>query len=195
MTSPVLNFGRFKGMTVDKITDDYYIEWLSNPYRKIKDKPFNIDNDIFEAAKEILAVRHELKERQKLAARIMGGHKTGYDQNIFIIEMEGDCHSKSGTYILDNQIFKSLDLALEAMAEEYPIEKNNAWEDEQPIMVRQAPDPEDDKITIWEVTPEGFRRPVWLFAGWHHSADDYACGQGKLPGDEEDLYSIACRDY
>jgi len=58
-----------------------------------------------------------------------------------------------------------------------------------------APDPEDDKIEIWEYDSENYSaRVVWGFWGWHWSIPE-GLTQGKLPGDEKTLYEKAMVDY
>lgn len=56
---------------------------------------------------------------------------------------------------------------------------------------RQTPDPEDDRILIWEITDTGHRKVVWHFSGWHWDPSEYGLPQGILPGDVETLYKLA----
>jgi hypothetical protein len=57
------------------------------------------------------------------------------------------------------------------------------------------PDPEDPRITIWEVLPSGHRKCVWQFAGWHWLADDFpSLGQGCYLGDDVPVYSRSCNE-
>ncbi len=183
MTDPIINFGRNEGIPISQITDQSFLAWMADPKRTVgKDKQsFAIDDDLFNAAVSMREKFIAAEDLRLLAQRIMGGHPTGYENNVFIIQMEGDSRSKNGSYVLDNTIHQTLDEALEALAVEYPIENN----------VRQTPGAEDDQIIVWEVTPEGFRKPAWVFAGYYFGSDHYACGLGKLPGDEQDLMSLA----
>lgn len=59
----------------------------------------------------------------------------------------------------------------------------------------QGPDIEDDRILVWEVQPNGNKKVVWHFSGWHWASyeDDpgdeaYGLEQGKLLGHEKTLY-------
>lgn len=193
MNSPILEFGRYRGQSINQIPGDY-IRWLADPARdtdpKYRDR--KLPENIVAAARERLVALDDTKAREEFAARCMGGHPTGFDTPIYIIECHGDCHSKSGSYAIDNQWFPSLELSLAYLASEYPAEGDAGDDDADDY--QQTPDPEDDKILIWEVLPEGHRKIVWGFFGWHHSADDHECGQGSLPGHCESLYAIAVRD-
>lgn len=54
------------------------------------------------------------------------------------------------------------------------------------------PDPEDDRILVWEVLPSGHRKVVWYCSGWHWSTDCFGeLSQGCLPGHPESLYHEA----
>lgn len=55
------------------------------------------------------------------------------------------------------------------------------------------PDPEDDRIVIWEVLDSGHRKVVWHFSGWHWDSNggDLVGGplaQGKLRGHSKSYY-------
>jgi len=196
MTSPTLNFGRHRGLTVDQLPADY-VRWLADPARAEPQpgRTFRpLPDDVVAAARERLKTIDADKLREDFAKLCLGGHPTGHDAPIFIIECDGDCHSKSGAYAIDNQWFKSLDETLAYLATEFPIDDT---EDLGGVIhtSRSSPDPEDDRIVVWEVLPSGHRKPVWGFFGWHFSADDYACGQGSLPGDDASLYDLAMREY
>lgn len=63
----------------------------------------------------------------------------------------------------------------------------------------ETPDPEDDRILIWELAPEKIGKVVWHFSGWHWSSDanEFVGGplpQGKLPGFDKTLYELAMDD-
>jgi len=88
----------------------------------------------------------------------------------FLVEQKGDL--EQNLYDLGKghiDIFHSLDEAL--------------------IFIRNAisPDPEDDRILVWEVSLDGTKKVIWHFSGWHW---DYSCAdlvpggmtQGKLLG-------------
>lgn len=49
-------------------------------------------------------------------------------------------------------------------------------------------DPEDDRVLIWEVLPDGHRKVVWHFSGWHWDADEFGLPQGKFLGHKKSVY-------
>jgi len=56
------------------------------------------------------------------------------------------------------------------------------------------PDPEDDRMLIWEVLPSEHKKVVWHFSGWHWDADEFGIPQGKYPSDEESVYAMCMKD-
>lgn len=95
-------------------------------------------------------------------------------------------------------VFTTLDDALQWLVDEEnfgqyaPNDEGNEY----PI----TPDPEDDRIVIWEFTPGERGKVVWHFSGWHwvHDASDLPGGpleQGILPGNSRSLYELAVDDY
>ena len=205
---PVLGFGRHKGLRLDEVPGDY-LRWLADPKRDEPSPPRPgrragghrpLPRDIVEAARALIAPLEEKERLARLARSLMGGATHEGPDPIFVIETDSDCHSLTGRYVLDHTLHATLDAALAAIAAEHPLAPEDADEAEfhgrtpSATLVRRAPDPEDGRIVVWEVLPSGHRRAVWGFFGWHHSADDFACGQGTLPGDDADLYSLAMRD-
>jgi len=67
----------------------------------------------------------------------------------------------------------------------------NTLDTDQWLFKRQTPDPEDDRILIWEITDTGHRKVVWHFSGWHWNANEYGLPQGTLPGDDVCLIALA----
>lgn len=58
-----------------------------------------------------------------------------------------------------------------------------------------SPDPEDDKIEIWEVDGDNkTAKIVWGFFGWHWHIPD-GLSQGMLPGHSKSLYDLAMEGY
>lgn len=58
-----------------------------------------------------------------------------------------------------------------------------------------TPDPEDDKVEIWEYDAENkTAKIVWGFWGWHWYSPE-GMEQGKMPGDKESLFELAMFDY
>lgn len=117
----------------------------------------------------------------------------------YLIERLGDISGK--TY------HHSLDEALAQLRKEYPklidmreaiahivadaiiayLKEHNVDLDEIP----NTPDPEDDRILIWEIQSDGQAKVVWHFSGWHWNADEFDLPQGTLPGDNISLYELA----
>jgi hypothetical protein len=56
------------------------------------------------------------------------------------------------------------------------------------------PDPEDDRILIWEVLPSGHKKVIWHFSGWHWIQDEFG-EQGKYKGHEKSLYEECMERY
>ncbi len=123
----------------------------------------------------------------------------------YVIERLGDISGK--TY------HPSLEEALAQLKKEYPRQEDiiaslidivgtekveavfkylkNTLNIDQYIPERQTPDPEDDRILIWEAQPDGSEKVVWHFSGWHWNTDEFGLPQGTLPGDDKPLYTLA----
>jgi hypothetical protein len=205
---PVLYFGRHAGERLDAVPCDY-LRWLCDPARDTPEatarrgrrgthKP--LPREIVEKAREILPLA-EAREAMRLRAKaLLGGAGHEGSDPIHIVTVEGDLLRRRGLKDFGLTIHPSLDEALAMLAEQYPIVPEDQEEAEfhgrEPgsVMVRLTPDPEDDRILIWEVLPSGHRKVVWAFSGWHWNDEDHACGQGTLPGDDDTLYGIAIRD-
>lgn len=119
------------------------------------------------------------------ARRVLSGADRPGEHTLYVFECDGDMHSASGTFAFDLTVHASLDAAFAILEAEYPRTRDD------PGQFRETPDPEDDRILLWEVLPSGHRKVVWAFTGWHHSSDEFACGQGRIPGDPKDLYDLA----
>jgi hypothetical protein len=57
------------------------------------------------------------------------------------------------------------------------------------------PDPEDDRILVWEILPSGHKKVVWHFSGWHWDSDEFGLDQGKYLGHEKSLYEECIEEY
>src|SRR3546814_16323043 len=57
---------------------------------------------------------------QEFAVRCLGGHPTGLDASIFVIEADGECQSLNGSHILCDRWFPSLPAALDLLTTEFP---------------------------------------------------------------------------
>ena len=57
-----------------------------------------------------------------------------------------------------------------------------------------SPDPEDDRILIWEILPTGHKKVVWHFSGWHWIPDEFGpqCAYWQHP---KSLYDEMIDDY
>lgn len=110
---------------------------------------------------------------------------------IYVIEFKGD---------LDDPPWATdtLSAALEYLAEEKGYGKpakdyvSGYEEDAEEILV---PDPEDDRILIWEVEAGTEPKVVWHFSGWHWDSTEFGIDQGKLPGHDKSLMDLAMEDY
>lgn len=59
----------------------------------------------------------------------------------------------------------------------------------------ETPDPEDDKIEVWEFNGEpGTAKIIWGFWGWHWTMPEYISEQGKMPGMDRTLYDLAMNE-
>ena len=101
--------------------------------------------------------------------------------------------------IEDTRLFKDIDMLVKKGRTKEVIDYFCNIEDAWDNRARQTPDPEDDRILIWEINEDGSSRVVWHFSGWHwdFEAGDVVKGglpQGRLPGDKEPLYAIAIED-
>jgi hypothetical protein len=89
--------------------------------------------------------------------------------------------------------FETLDLALAKISKDFPC-KNEEYDDwAGTTIVSDTPDPEDDRILVWEILPTGHSKVVWHFSGWHWDSQEFGIPQGSLPGATESLYSIALK--
>lgn len=163
----IINFGKHKGARLRDLPEQYR-SWLIEP--KLKDGTF------FAVPEEIREYLRQEKEVQQEAERRLRGEPGA--SLIYVIERLGDIDGITAHH--------SLGAALDRLLIEYPREHD-------PDDCRRTPDPEDDRILIWEILHSGHKKVVWHFSGWHWSHDEYGA-QGALPGDNESLYSIACSD-
>lgn len=59
----------------------------------------------------------------------------------------------------------------------------------------QTPDPEDDKIEVWELDIENCScQVVWGFWGWHWRMPEHLEEQGTIPGCPKPLYDLAMEE-
>ena len=95
---------------------------------------------------------------------------------VYIVEFLGDLE-RTCTLNFDRALADTFDQALE-LAERWAPD----------------PDPEDDRILIWEVLPSGHKKVVWHFSGWHWMEQEYG-EQGKYKGHEKRVYEEMIEDY
>lgn len=108
--------------------------------------------------------------------------------SMYIAEFLGDLRDPMRAY-------STLDAALDAIKAQFGARERNIDGDE----YYATPDPEDDRIVVWEAVPGETCKVVWHFSGWHW--DGEACDlpggplpQGKLPGFHMSLYDLAMTD-
>ena len=94
----------------------------------------------------------------------------------YVVEVDGNLSAP-------RRKFNTLAKALAFIEEKYP-----------------SPDPEDNRILIWEVLTTGHRKVVWHFSGWHWNQDcsDVAwkkLPQGSLFGYRKSLYADVMENY
>lgn len=56
------------------------------------------------------------------------------------------------------------------------------------------PDPEDDRILVWEILESGHKKVVWHCSGWHWPFDYEGLEQGCLIGHNESYYYERLQD-
>ena len=186
-----VTFGKHKGELLEDLPE-HYLRWMTNPIitdRKTgKTKSINVPKDMQIAAARLLELQDDLKvHAQRAVAALRGEEHDG--GNRYVIEYLGDLEGE-----WDQTIHDSLDKALHSLTALYPVftyEEHGVGASEDR---RQTPDPEDDRILIWEVLPSGHRKVVWHFSGWHFDQEEFG-PQGTLPGDEKSLYQLAMADY
>jgi len=180
----ILPFGKYKGKEVKDCPYLYWL-WLMNP--TLPDgQVFPVPQEIRDEATRCHKAQHYTEWR--LAGYV--GEKTEY-----IIERLGDLNGLT--------LHLSLEEALNTLAMEFPVwteEERKEWRDNNAGWTiepryRNTPDPEDDRILIWEVLPSGHKRVVWHFSGWHWDAEEFPyLEQGSLIGDKDSLYGLAMED-
>lgn len=101
---------------------------------------------------------------------------------VYLVEYFGDIERDQDALGLqaDGSVWNYLSGALIAIARDFPD---------------GPPDPEDDRIVIWELTPGKKKKAVWHFSGDHFDADEFGIPQGHLLGAKESLYEIATAEY
>jgi hypothetical protein len=109
---------------------------------------------------------------------------------LYIVEFRGDLHDPPAAYL-------TLDGALDALHVRFG--RSDVDPDDGFVSYPDSPDPEDDRIIVWEATPGQTCRAVWHFSGWHWQTDaaDLPGGpleQGVLPGHDRPLYDLAAQD-
>lgn len=169
-----LGFGQHRGKSLAGVPPDY-VAWLAGakpPARRSGAKSaFKVPDGLREAALLVHAANEAAREGQQLLRRMLSGQV--HQEGGYVIERLGDLKGLTG--------HNSLDEALEHLSGEFPPSEDG-W---------RGPDPEDDRILIWEVLPSGHKKVVWHFSGWHWDADEFGLPQGKLPGDERSLYDLS----
>lgn len=194
-----LRFGAHKGKLVSECPDDYVL-WLADVKH---DRPAGTEIGrsvgtarglpraiVIEARRLEKGIRAK-RERKTLIADLKRGKPHDRPHPLYLIECDGDMHSASGDFVFDATVHDSLEDALATIAAEYPRSPETSTHPTIETDAPPTPDQEDDRIIVWEILPTGHSRAVWGFFGYHWSADEFHCGQGTLPGDDVDLYTLA----
>lgn len=111
----------------------------------------------------------------------------------YVVEVMGDLDD-------DWCSFPTLSQALNHVKVTYSGDKQPSEDyDGNPTEAYPTPDPEDDRILVWEVV-DGHSKVVWQFSGWHWNhiyvnIDGSFVEQGTLPGHPDTLYNLAMKDY
>jgi hypothetical protein len=120
--------------------------------------------------------------------------------SVHIVEFKGDLPRTRNKDGCDKpHAFYNLNEALAFLIELF-LKDAEPDEDGPGMYYPHLPDPEDDRIIVWEAHPDsGEVKAVWQFSGWHweHDAADLPGGplpQGKLPGLSATLYELATRE-
>lgn len=180
MPSIILNFGRYKGHSLAGLPISY-LQWLAEPGTDRRGKAYKVPADVSQAAKLITD-----QDNSKLTKALLAGRDDIADETVYVIERLGDLDG--------NTVHESLDAAFAYLSLEYPIEEHTDFGGET-TEGRSTPDPEDDRILIWEILPSGHKKVVEHFSGWHWNPDEFGIPQMTLPGDDKPLMSIAMADY
>lgn len=186
-----VTFGKHKGHLLEDVPERY-LRWMLNPVitdrKSGKAKTINVPEDMKAAAARLLEFEDALKVHSECAAAALGGQEhDGGDR--YVIEYLGGLERR-----WKPSIHNSLDEALGSLCALYPVFTYEEDGIGDPEDRRQTPDPEDDRILIWEVLPSGHRKVVWHFSGWHFDQNEFG-PQGTLPGDDKDFYTLAMTDY
>lgn len=179
-STQILTFGRFKGHSLEGVPLDY-LRWLAEPGTDRRGKAYKVSADISQAAKAIVE-----RDNSELTKALLAGRGAITDKTVYVIERLGDIDGAT--------VHESLNAAFAYLVLEYPIEMQSDFGDEIGEG-RSTPDPEDDRILIWEVLPTGHKKVVEHFSGWHWNADEFGIDQMTLPGDSQNLMAIAVAGY
>ena len=198
--NPILNFGKHKGRRV-KDVPIAYLEWIKETSEKSSAASDNtkFDHSLIAAIDRRIAGRLQEERKLKIATALLAGQPLSeiHDADIagawipgatavYVVEIDR-IQTASKHADLNLSIHQDLHKALKAIDISFRTNDARCASDND----RTTPDPEDDLIVVWEVLPSGHRKAVWAFIGWHHSVENYHCGQGSLPGDSASLYSRA----
>src|SRR5437016_4716182 len=111
--------------------------------------------------------------------------------SVFILEFNGDlpvnrpeCRVPYAFYSLEDALAKVRDLFVKPGRDEF-----------EEYDLTTLPDPEDDRIVVYEANPETSNvKAVWAFCGWHWDITEFELEQGKLPGMDKSLYALAMEE-
>ena len=186
-----LNWGKHRGSCFADLPVRY-IRWLAMPIitdRVTKTKKrVDVPDHIVAIAKTIMdSIEREARDQVNGKELYYGKSHAGPDP-LYYIEYCGDVRHRHAP-----SLHKTMDAALEELERIYPLREEAEDGVGEVFTFRETPDPEADQIIMWEILPSGHRRIVWHFTGFHEQEEGMS-PQGRLPGDNEDLYSLAMRD-
>ena len=133
-----LTFGRYKGVLLSKINPEY-IRWIAEHSDTMAAPARHFVADARAIAHALDA---ETAAEQHARSVFRGSVASGKDHPVYVIERNGDLDGLS--------LHNSISDALTALGREFPVERG----------VRSTPDPENDRILIWEILPTGHRKVV-----------------------------------
>ena len=170
---PYLTFGRHKGLRLSQAPRDY-LNWLAKP-KSATGQDYQLPPGVQAATHARIALDDAAYAEFRTSGQVAPGDET----TVFVVTAHGDKENKSA--------HRTLADALAAIRVGAPCEPSKDGS-------RSVPDPEDDRLLVWEVLPTGHSKVVWHFSGWHWPQDEFGLPQGTLPGDDRSLYEIAMSD-
>lgn len=186
-----LSWGKHSGSCFADLPERY-IRWLINPVitdRATKTtKRVDVPKDIVETARAVITAAEREARSQQNALDIFHGQPHRGPGNLYYIEFCGEVERQHKA-----SLHNDFDEALARLEQLYPLRHEAEDGFGEVFTFRETPDPDEDQILIWEILPSGHRKVIWHYSGTHLQKK-HMIPQGRLPGDSEDLYTLAQRD-